>query len=223
MVFTFVYADDTVLLGASPAALQQLINYCVKFAGDDEIFYNLKKTKCMCIRLKSMKDVYFPKLYLSDKVVQVVDNEKYLGSFISKDLSDDDDILRQMRSIYGRGNVLIHNFRNCSHSIKAMLLNIYCTGLYGSSLWCSYKVKTLHKIRIAYNNVFRILMGLSRQGSVSKAMLDMNIDWFQVVCRKHFVGFISRLDKCDNNIVKTLYDWIDFSQLLKTWIDKAFC
>ena len=172
-----------------------------------------------------MKDLYFPKLYLLDKVVQVVDSEKYLGSFICSDLSDDDDILRQMRSIYGRGNVLIRNFRNCSDSIKTMLFKTYCTGLYGSSLWCSYKAKTLQKIKVAYNNVFRILMGLRRQGSVSKAMLDVNIDCFQVVCRKYIVGFISRLEKCDNVIVKTLYDWVDFrnSPLLKTWIDIAYC
>ena len=39
-----------------------------------------------------------------------------------------------------------------------MLFKTYCTGLYGSSFWCSYKAKTLQKIKGAYNNVFRILM-----------------------------------------------------------------
>ena len=53
-----------------------------------------------------MKDLCFPKLYLLDKVVQVVDSEKYLCSFICSDLSDDDDILRQMKSIYDQGNVV---------------------------------------------------------------------------------------------------------------------
>ena len=42
-----VYADDSVLLAPSPSALQKLMDYCTKFAAHAEIFYNLKKSKCM--------------------------------------------------------------------------------------------------------------------------------------------------------------------------------
>jgi len=95
-----VYADDTVLLAPAPSALQKLIDYCGTFAENNDIFYNLKKTKCMCIRPKGFTDLYFPKMYLNGEVVKVINKEKYLGVFIVDDLSDDDDIMRQMRSIY---------------------------------------------------------------------------------------------------------------------------
>ena len=48
-----------------------------------------------------------PTMFLNDKPLQWVDEHKYLGIYISKDFNDDRDVKRQMRAIYGRGNVLI--------------------------------------------------------------------------------------------------------------------
>ena len=50
-----VYAADTVSLASSSSALQRLIDYCTKFAAQNGIFYNLKKSKWMCIRPKSAR------------------------------------------------------------------------------------------------------------------------------------------------------------------------
>ena len=38
-----IYADDTVLLAPSPAALQALLNECVLFARDHDLIFNMKK------------------------------------------------------------------------------------------------------------------------------------------------------------------------------------
>jgi len=220
-----VYADDTVLLAPAPSALQKLIDYCGAFAEDNDIFYNLKKTKCMCIRPKGLTALYFPKVYLNGEVVKVVNKEKYLGAFIVDDLSDDDDIMRQMRSIYAHGNILIRNFKNCSNEVKTALFRTFCTGFYCSSLWGRYLAKSFRKAKVAYNNVFRLLFGTDRRDSVSKAMLDFNIDPFDVVIRKYIVSFSKRLHNCDNSIVSALYNWTDYqcSSLYKVWLKKAHC
>ena len=220
-----VYADDTVLLGASPTALQQLINFCADYAESNEIFYNLKKTKCMCIRPKCMKNLYFPTLYLLGKPVKVVTSEKYLGAFISDDLSDDEDIIRQMRSIYARGNVLIRNFIHCTDSVKASLFKTYLSSLYGSTLWSTFKRKTFSKLKVAYNNVFRYLFRKKRGESVSASMIDLGIDPFNVIYRKFVVGFIKRVTACDNVLVRTLHDWLDFNMcpLQNHWLKIAYC
>ena len=47
-------------------------------------------------------------------------------------------------------------------------------------------------------------MGLGRQESISKKMIDFFIDPFNVVIRKYIVGFIKRC--CENVIVNTLYE-----------------
>lgn len=220
-----VYADDTVLIAPSPSALQELINYCSIFAKDNDIIYNLKKTKCMYIKPKWLNDLYFPGVYLNDSDIQVVNKEKYLGAFILDNAMDDEDMCRQMRSIYARGNALIKNFKNCTIEIKAMLFKTYCNGFYCSSLWSNYKVSSYKKIRVAYNNVFRGLMGLGRRDSTTKNMIDMCIDPFTVVVRKYIVSFITRLQCCNNLIVKTLYNWADFNdcKLFMVWRKNAYC
>ena len=220
-----VYADDTVLLGTSPSALQRLISHCAQYALANEIFYNLKKTKCMCIRPRGMKDLYFPKLYLLNEPVKVVTCEKYLGAFISDTLCDDDDLYRQMKCIYARGNILIRNFKQCSPNVKAMLFKTYCSSLYGSVLWSCFKSKSFKKLKTAYNNVFRIFFSLDKYTSVSGSMLEYGIDSFSVIYRKYVVGFIKRLDNCDNVIVRTLLDWMDFSSspISLHWLKVAYC
>ena len=219
-----VYADDTVLLAPAPSALQKLIDYCGTFAAENDIFYNLKKTNCMCVRPKGLKDLYFPRLYLNGVVVKVVSKEKYLGAFMVDDFSDDDDIMRQTRSIYAHGNVLLRNFKNCCEELKASLFRTFCNGLYCSALWASFKSKSFCKVKIAYNNVFRLLLGVSRKTSVSKCMLDLKVDPFPVIIRKYIASFIQRLGSCENNIVSSLYNCTDFyqSSLNRVWLKEAY-
>ena len=62
--------------------------------------------------------------------------ETYLGAFITDDCSDD--VIRQMRSIYARGNALIRNFKHCSEEVKSLLFETYCTGCRCSLLWGNY-------------------------------------------------------------------------------------
>ena len=179
----------------------------------------------MCIRPPNLKNLYFPRLYLNNERVKVVTKEKYLGAFIVEDGSDDEDINRQLRSIYAHGNVLIRNFKKCSDDIKCSLFKTYCTSFYCSSLWAKFKAKSFSKIRTAYNNVFRHFMGIDRYTSISMTMINSRIDPFIVIIRKYIVSFMKRLNVNVNSIVNTVYNWNDFytSTLYNTWLKKAFC
>ena len=84
------------------------------------------------------------------------------------------------------------------------------TGFYCSSTWRKYRMCSCNKTRVAFNNVYRSLMCLSRMDSISTHMINTNVDPFVVVRRKFLVGFIDRLANCDNVIVKTLYEWAEF-------------
>ena len=44
------YADDSVLMAPSPAALQALIDRSFEFGTSKDLVYNLKKTKCMIVQ-----------------------------------------------------------------------------------------------------------------------------------------------------------------------------
>ena len=53
-------------------------------------------------------------------------------------VQDDDDMLRQMRTLYIRSNKLLRTFYHCSIDVKLELFRSFCTSFYCCYLWtCS--------------------------------------------------------------------------------------
>ena len=196
------YADDCVIMAPSPYALQLLINVCDKYANENEIKYNTKKTVCMAILPKCLRKLCVPTMFLNGNPLQWVDEHKYLGIFVTKDFNDDRDVKRQMRAVYGRGNVLISKFRHCTDNVKIQLFKSFCSDMYCSHLWSNYSNTVYNKLKVAYNNIFRSLMCISRRQSVSKSFIDYGVDCFSVLIRKKIVSFRKRVLSSDNDLIK---------------------
>ena len=194
------YADDAVILSPSVKGLQKLLNICQKFAIDNEIVYNPLKTKCMHIRKRGADSVNSA-VYLNDIDIKWVESYKYLGIYLSSDLKEDTDIKRQIKSIYSRGNILIRKFRGCTNDIKCLLFQSFCTNFYCSSLWSSFNMSTIHNAKVAFNNVFRYLLGIRERCSISQLFLNNNVDSFYVLLRKSIFNLYMRLKECDNALV----------------------
>ena len=62
--------------------------------------YNAKKCAVMIFRSATLKLCFIPEFKLKGVTLHVVAIYKYLGNYISDDLSDDDDINRQSRTLY---------------------------------------------------------------------------------------------------------------------------
>ena len=62
----------------------------------------------------------------------------YLGVKISANLSDDEDIFRQKRSIYCAANKLKAKFSKCFFVVKNMLFYSYCMFFYACHLWNNF-------------------------------------------------------------------------------------
>ena len=75
------------LLAPLPAAMQQLLFICEKYASDHNVTYNTKKTWYMCFK-PGRQQLYVPKLYLCDKELVFASSIKYLGYVVSDNLSD---------------------------------------------------------------------------------------------------------------------------------------
>ena len=197
------YADDSVLLAPSPYALQYLISVCEKYALDNELVFNKKKTVCMSILPKKLsKCINVPNMILEGQILKWVSEQKYLGVFISNNNCDDRDIMREVRSIYSRGNMIISKFRKCTEDVKIRLFKSFCTSLYCSSLWCNFKKVSLMKLKVAYNNIFRALMGIDRRCSISQCYVKYGVDSFNELYRKYVHSFQERLHNSENALVK---------------------
>ena len=139
-----------------------------------------------------------PELLLSGKKLEWVDIHEYLGVIISTDMKDDLNVREQCRKLYGRGNMIIRNFSSCSVKVKCELFQAYCTNLYCSSLWVAHSVESIRLLKVAYNRIFRILVGFSHRTSMSNMFIKHELDPIPVILRKSIGSFRRRILKSDN-------------------------
>ena len=78
---------------------------------------------------------------------------KYLGVWITASLKDDDDIQRQVKSLYCAANKLTGTFDQCSPAVKNTLYRAYFMPMYACQLWSN-------------NNAYRIMHYIPRNVSV---------------------------------------------------------
>lgn len=201
-----------------------LIDCCFKYANENDIFYNEKKTVLMCVKPSNMKHLFVPPIYLGQTKIKCVSKEKYLGHIINEEQRDDSDIERQVASIYARGNLLIRKFKYCTSNVKSQLFKTFCSSFYCSSVWSVFNKSTFYKLKMAYNNVFRKFFNVKRQNSISGKMLDFKIDPFSVVVRKSCLSLFTRLKCSYNRIILTIIscDNFGFSLLFKKWNECLF-
>ena len=70
---------------------------------------------------------------------------------------DDDDMLRQMRTLYIRSNKPLRPFHYCTIDVKLELFRIFCMPFYCCYLWPAYKISTFDKLRVAFNNAYIVV------------------------------------------------------------------
>jgi len=219
-----MYADDTVLLAPSPYALQELILCCERFAENNELVFNPKKTKFMCFKPSSKSELHVPKLRINNTEIEHVTQQCYLGVMISDDCMHDVAINKERKLLYARGNRLIRLFKHCSDQVKVLLFKTYCSNLYCAALWCNFKTVNLGRLKIAHNTIFKLLMKARRCQSASRLFMDFNVPNVNVMYRKLCYSFYRRLYGSENNLVKNLvYSQFFFeSSVYKIWVKELY-
>ena len=220
-----MYADDTVLIAPSYAALQQLIDCCCNFAVDNNIIFNSEKTVCMYLNSKRYKHLVKPSFYLNGAPICYVDKEKYLGFIINSLSKHDDDILKQTRSLYCRGNMLINNFKICNKAIKVQLFKSYCSSFYCGHTWYNFTQASMSKVRVAYKQIYRRFFNLSKFDSISYDMICNNVDTFDAIIRKSIHSFRKRIISTNNVIIQSIYNSAYFSKssICKVCYNLLYC
>ena len=71
---------------------------------------------------------------------------------------------------------------------------------YLCTLWTQYKKSSFSKIRVAYNNLYRKILHVSRRSSASAMFVQNNIPNFECLIRRDIYSFTSRL-KASNNLL----------------------
>ena len=151
------------------------------------------------------------------------DSIKYLGYIFSSNNNDDAEMLRQMRLLYCRSNRLVRLFSKCSKTVLIELCRSFCTTFYCPYFWTQYNKATFSKLRVAYNNVYRKILGLCRRSSASEMFVTNNILNFEALIRKSIFAFTSRLSISNNAIICTIQkSWVIRETVWKSWTDKLY-
>ena len=193
-----MYADDICCLAPSFKGLQKLLDICCDYANRHDITFNCTKTKTMMFKTNRLSLSFEPKFRLCGNSIDCVKKIKYLGFVLTSDLKDDDDMNRQLRSIYGSANKFRRKFFCCSKAVKNCLFRTFVSCLYGSTVWCMYRKSTLNRLRVGYNNAYRILFNLPRRTSMSTTLVQNNVPTFHALIRKHTANFMLRcINSCN--------------------------
>ena len=196
-----MYADDLVVLSPSTRGLQVLLKVCEDFGTSHCVKFNANKSAIMCFRADMHKNSHFPSFIFCGDVVKEQSSIKYLGHFLTVDLSDDMDIKRQCKSLYVQGNTILRKFHMCSDEVKLKLFQSYCTPMYTAQLWCNFMKKSVNELLVAYNNILKLFLGLPRSESNSRTCAITNTRSCQSVIRNLIYKFMIRVDNSSNGLV----------------------
>ena len=99
--------------------MSQLLRECEKLGTRHDVKYNAKKSAVMIYRSMTLKGCTISNFKLNGMMVA---SYKYLGHYITDDLSDDDDINRQRRTLFVQGNIILRKFNTCSLGLTVLLI-----------------------------------------------------------------------------------------------------
>ena len=155
--------------------------------------------------------------------IMYTDSIKYLGFTFTSNNCDEADILKQMRMLYCRHNCLVRVFNKCSKPVLLELRRRFCTVFYCPYFWTNYKKTTFSKIRIAYNNVYRKILGVTRRSSVCTMFVTNDIPNFESFLRKPIYSFTSRISfSCNNLICGIEQSWVMKTLIWKRGEEKMY-
>ncbi len=176
-----MYADDLIIFSPYSGGVQMLLNICSEYGIEANVKYNAIKSVVMIIRSKYERNTVFPNFILTGTPLSISTEVKYLGHYMTDDFRDDMDINRQCCKLYVQRNMLIRKFDMCTADVKVELFRTFCTLLYTAQIWWNYRLYSIRKLNVAYNDIIRLLLHLPRYHSASQLFAKIGVPAFQYV------------------------------------------
>ena len=180
---------------------------------------------CICARTRRKPISQSARTSLFRRSRIASNKQECTGShIISDDMSDDADVFRQVKCLYIRGNIISRKFANCSINVKLVVFKTYCSCLYTAQLWGTCLSRTMNRLKVAYNDSLRMVLGIPRYCSASEMFAYTNVPSCQCVIRLNIYSFMRRIQCTNNIIVRSIVnsDLIFSSLLWRNWRQRLF-
>lgn len=218
-----VYADDIALLATSIRSMKALLNICDKYGQEHDLTFNPTKTFLQAFVPHDMT-LLQPIIRFRGSIIQWTETVKYLGYEINCHQRDEKELNKRKREMYMQANLVRSRFQSCSYSVKKYLFNTYFGNVYCNSLWCPKDKKLLDKVKVAYNDSFRIIFGYSRRCSASAMFAENSVRNFEALRRNSITSLIGQLCSSTNSILLQILnsDILAGSTLYTSWCELIF-
>ena len=196
------FADDITLFSPSLTGLQELVDVCYDYALSYGIMFNCNISRGTLFTSNDCNISCKSHALTLDKLrTYFIDSVKYLGVCLSNSLLDDDDILRLVKLFNGAGNKLKYCSSKCSTSVKNTLHCCNCMNLYRCQLRCKFRRGNLNRLRIAYNDSYRILHNIPGYISAGLEQINANVTTFEALLRKCLFSYVTRCKQSRNMLM----------------------
>jgi len=200
-----------VLLAPSWFDLQSVLNVIESSAKEIFMSFNTKKTVCMVSNPSKRHKVIcitFPVFSLAGCNLSFVKNFNYLGHVIDNCLNDDSEIMRKVKNLFIRSNLLCRRFRRCSLQVKLVLVRSFCICFYDTALWSNFSSAALLKFKSFYHKCLKYLYSYLKYNSVTNMLPDLGLPSFNTLIHNQKVSFHLSPNNCYNLLVSCLLSHI---------------
>jgi len=134
---------------------------------------------------------------------------KYLGHLLINELRYDNDILKQVHSLYVRANMLTRKFSSTQLHTKVLLINAFCSPIYVCQLWCHLRKDSFNRLRFECTS---FLLNIPPWSSASDLFVNHGAHFFHSVIRKQQYSILLSLVNSENLLVKSFVESDRFLQ-----------
>ena len=100
--------------------------------------------------------------------------------------------------------LLLITFDQCSTAVKNTLFRAYCMPMYACQLWSKYTQTSMKRLRVAYNNAYRIIHYISRNVSVRPHQVSHCVRTSDAVLRNNLYRLFIRCSSSSNFFIRSL-------------------
>jgi len=117
-------------------------------------------------------------------------------------MTDDDDMRREIKNLFVRTDMILSRFRCCSINVKLTLFKTYCLSLYDTALWKNFSATVYRKLKSAFNKCIKKMFGYTRRDSMTSVFFDLSLPTLDTVVHNSRILFANQSLRSCNKIVQ---------------------
>jgi hypothetical protein len=199
------FADDVVLVTNSTEEAQKLLRTIEKYAQQVGLYLNAKKTEIMICsgNMDRHKDTTTPVYALDGTLIKVVDDFKYLGSWINNSMKDVNVRIGQAWTAATKMRNIWTSFLTEELKRKFFQATIVSILLYGCETW-TMTVAIQKKLDGAYTKLLRYISNVSWRDHIPNSVLYSGLPIISSVVRQRRLRFAGHCYRATNQPIHHL-------------------